>query len=164
MTKAILISGTQNTGKTTAIKSLYDYYTSEKGRNATELYNAKYPTEISAILEYDIHEKKELVVLISIGDSAGDIINQKNNIVDNLKKLSKVTTDVDYWIFTSRTKGANRSSAISIATALDHEYTEYPTLDAYYSKPSSRYIKYSLSKINLINSLFVDNIISSEKL
>lgn len=164
MTKAILISGTQNTGKTTAIKSLYDYYTSEKGRNATELYNAKYPTEISAILEYDIHEKKELVVLISIGDSAGDIINQKNNIVDNFKKLSKVTTDVDYWIFTSRTKGANHSSAISIATALDHDYTEYPTLDAYYNKPSSRYIKYSLSKINLINSLFVDNIISSEKL
>lgn len=59
MTKAILISGTQNTGKTTAIKNLYDYYKSEKGRNATELYNAKYPAEISTILEYDIHKKKK---------------------------------------------------------------------------------------------------------
>lgn len=84
--------------------------------------------------------------------------------MNNLKKLSKVITDVDYWIFTSRTKGTNYSSTISIATALDHDYTEYRTLDAYYNKPSSRYIKNSLSKINLINSLFIDNIISTEKL
>lgn len=85
--------------------------------------------------------------------------------MDELRKLSKVTTDVDYWIFTSRTRKANYSSAISIATALEHEYTEYPTLDAYYRKSSSRYIKkYNLSKTNLINSLFIDNIISSEKL
>ncbi|WP_257140810.1 ATP-binding protein [Lactococcus lactis] len=32
MTKAILISGTENTGKTTAINNLYDYYTSKEGR------------------------------------------------------------------------------------------------------------------------------------
>ena len=169
MTKAILISGTENTGKTTAINNLYDYYTSKEGRKAKVLFKIPKRTDpkqpdISAILEYEVKDEKKLVVLISAGDSKGDIVNQKNNIVDELRKLSKVTTDVDYWIFTSRTRGANYSSAISIATALDHEYTEYPTLDAYYKKPSSRFIKYSLSKMNLINSLFIDNIISSEKL
>ncbi|MDG4975138.1 muramidase [Lactococcus lactis] len=169
MTKAILISGTENTGKTTAINNLYDYYTSKKGRKAKVLYkfpkhpNPKHP-DISAILEYEVNSEKKLVVLISIGDSKDDIINQNNNIVDELKKRSKVTKDVDYWIFTSRTTRANYSTAISIATALDHDYTEYPTLDAYYKKLSSPFIKYSLSKINLINSLFIDNIISSEML
>ncbi|MDG4967592.1 MULTISPECIES: muramidase [Lactococcus] len=164
MTKAILISGTENTGKTTAINNLYDYYTSKEGRKAKVLFKLTERTEISTILEYEVNNEKKLVVLISIGDSKDDIINQKNNIVDELKKLSKGTKDVDYWIFTSRTKGKNRSSAISIAADLDHEYTEYPTLNAYYNKPSSPYTKYSISKINLINSLFIDNIISSEKL
>ncbi|MCT3125924.1 muramidase [Lactococcus cremoris] len=165
MTKAILISGTRNTGKTTAINNLYDYYTSKEGRKAKVLFKLTERTDISAILEYEVNNEKKLVVLISPGDLKYIIENKKNIIVDELRKLSKVTTDVDYWIFTSRTKGDNYSSAISIATALDHEYTEYPTLDAYYRKSSSRDIKkYNLSKINLINSLFIDNIISSEKL
>ncbi|WP_209451965.1 hypothetical protein [Pseudolactococcus raffinolactis] len=33
---------------------------------------------------------------------------------------------VDYWIFTSRSKNTNHKNALSIASGLDKDYTEYP--------------------------------------
>ena len=70
---------------------------------------------------------------------------------------------VDYWIFTSRSKNTNHKNALSIASGLDKDYTEYPTFYAHYSK-STGDIRYSLPRINTINSLFIQNIISTESL
>ena len=58
MTKAILIYGTRNTGKTTANNNLYDYYTSEEGRKAKVLFKLTEHTDISAILEYEVNNEK----------------------------------------------------------------------------------------------------------
>lgn len=118
--QVILISGYQNSGKTTTCKLLKEKILDQGGKviadNLSAVGNEENEVEVQAILELD----GKIYGISSIGDNAEqvkkgcDFILEKNN-----------QYPVDYFFFTSRSKGACHHTAIDFAKEHDSAFFEF---------------------------------------
>lgn len=120
--KIILISGEENTGKTTICQMLI--------KNGIMLYNLEPRRKINKVALIEIDRK--LCLISSAGDLV-ECIEENKFFLDKAQKFidsNFKNKTIDYFIFTARTKFRKNpiyKKAVVLANSLDNQYTEVTT-------------------------------------